>query len=496
MVLQRQKPIVVWGTCEEQMKVEVDLNGNQVLAEVEGEKWTAILPSMEAETNLTLTVRTAEEKIVISDVAVGEVWIGGGQSNMEFFMKYEANYDEEIKDCANADIRFYDVPELCYPGHEKDFDFSRMGYWRTCDPENLEYYSAVGYYFAKKLQADLDVPIGIIGCNRGESPVVSWLPEKYAVADGKVWVKNFEESLHGQSVEEALEVYRHSEEANRGNQFASEIDNRLCYGISHEEQIKLLEEIASMPMKDSVASFHTKPGCLYENMLLPIAPFSVRGVIWYHGETDSQYPECYKKLWSEMIDCWRELWKEELPFVCVQLAPFEEWLWCTGDKFPEIRKIQQEISQEKKGVYLVSSSDAGMRYDIHPKNKRPIGSRLALCAEKNIYGKKVSAQAPVAVESYRDGEDVCIRFSCDADSLRLEGERVSALIAEIQQGDERQKIDLQETVYETEGMVLRLKGLAKKIPEKITLYFAMTDYYEVNLYSSEGIPAMPFACEV
>lgn len=496
MVLQRQKPITIWGKCEDLEKIEVELNGKQVFAEIEGEMWKAILPPMDAGTDLTLNVRADEEKLTVSDIAIGEVWIAAGQSNMEFFMKYEANYEEEINHCTNKDIRFYDVPEVCYPGHENDVDFSRMGYWRNCDQENLEYYSAVGYYFAKKLQMDLAVPIGIVGCNRGESPVVSWLPEEYARADGQIWIQNFENSLHGQSIEDALEIYRHSAEADRGNQFADEMGNKLCYGLTHEEQLELMEEMAKYPKKNPVASFHTKPGCLYENMLLRIVPFSARGVIWYHGETDSQYPECYKKLWLEMIDCWRELWKEELPFVCVQIAPFEQWLWCTGDKFPEIRKIQQEISREKNGIYLISSSDMGMRYDIHPKNKRPIGRRLALCAEKNIYGKEVSAQAPVAEEAYREGEDVYIRFSCDADALKLNGDSVHALTVECQKKDGMQKVDLQKTVCETEGLILKLRDLAGKVPEKMKLSFAMTDYYEVNLYSSEGIPAMPFECEV
>ncbi len=499
MVLQRQKPIHIWGTCEgtaSDMQIEVELNGNRVSAKTNGGAWTAILPSMEAETGLTLIVRTDEEEIAVSDVSIGEVWIGGGQSNMEFYMKYEADFENEAGVCTNPNIHFFDVPELCYPGQEKDFDFSRMGYWRSCDPENLEYYSAVGYYFAKKLQEELQVPVGIVGCNRGESPVVSWLPEKYATADGLVWQQDFEKGLCGQSLEDALEEYRHSSEPDRGNPFGDELGNRLLYGISNEEQKKFLEEAAAAPEQKTVASFHTKPGSLYENMLLTIVPYTVRGVIWYHGETDSQHPECYKKLWSEMIDCWRELWKEELPFICVQLAPFEQWLWCVGDQFPAIRKIQQEVSEEKKEVYLVSASDAGMRYDIHPKNKRTIGTRLALCAEKNIYGKQVSAQAPMAVEGYRDGEDVCIRFACDTESLKLNGDGIFALAVRYRQGEELQDIDLQDIICLTEGLVLRLKGLAGKAQEKIEVRFAMTGYYEVNLYSSEEIPAIPFVCEV
>ncbi|MDO4340842.1 MAG: sialate O-acetylesterase [Eubacteriales bacterium] len=494
MVLQCRKEVKVWGTCGKDSHIRVTLNERCVSAEVNGEEWIAKLPPMEAKSNLTLSVISEEGELTVHDVAVGEVWIAGGQSNMEFYMKYEAGFSEAIKDCRNMDIRFFDVPEICYQGQEQDFDFSRMGFWRVCNSENLEYYSAVSYYFARKLQEDIGVPVGIIGCNRGESPVSSWLPSETVMAEGRIWQKEFENSLQGQSEKEALEVYR-CETDDRGDPFAQEFNNRLLYGISHEEQQKLLVEMES-DSKKVIASFHTKPGSLYENMLLSIVPYTVCGVIWYQGETDSQHTETYRALWSRMIDCWRDLWKEEFPFFCVQLAPFEQWLWCRGDNFPIIREIQQEISREKRKVYLISSSDAGMQYDIHPKDKKAVGIRLALSVEKYIYGRNVSADAPMAEEGYREGEDLCIRFVCDADSLELRGHKISSLTVRKHSGTETQEIDLSDIRTELNGLVLRLKGIYRKVCGELEVRYASTGYYKVNLYSSAGIPAMPFTCIV
>ena len=103
--------------------------------------------------------------ISLYDICIGEVWLAGGQSNMEFYMKYDADYDKNIGECENSDIRFYDVPKVCYEGPKDDFDYSQMGVRRTCTPDDLDYYSAVGYYFAKKLWKELQMPVGIIGCN-------------------------------------------------------------------------------------------------------------------------------------------------------------------------------------------------------------------------------------------------------------------------------------------------------------------------------------------
>lgn len=114
------------------------------------------------------------------------------------------------------------------------------------------------------------------------------------------------------------------------------------------------------------------PGALYHHMLKGVAPFSVRGVIWYQGESDDRHPEVYATVFSQMIRCWRDLWGEELPFLFVQLAPFEKWLFTSGREYPLLRQQQELVSKTVPGVWMTTSGDAGMQWDIHPKEKKPI----------------------------------------------------------------------------------------------------------------------------
>lgn len=129
-----------------------------------------------------------------------------------------------------------------------------------------------------------------------------------------------------------------------------------------------------------------RPGALYHNMVEKIAGFSIRGVLWYQGEADDSHAELYGKLFTELIKCWRRSWGYDLPFLFVQLAPFKKWLGEVGDRYPILRKQQEKVSKTVKDTWMTSIMDAGMEYDIHPKDKKTVGRRLALLALGKIYG--------------------------------------------------------------------------------------------------------------
>lgn len=176
-VLQRGKRIPVWGSADPGAPVTVTVQGQTATAVADGEgNWTAVLEPLEASLTETLTVTSADETVTFTDVAVGEVWLAGGQSNMEFHMRYDADMAEEQPGCTDGQLRFFDYPEVSYVGQIDEADYGKeYGFWRKCAPEQLERFSAVGYYFAKDLRRGLDVPVGIIGCNWGGTPS---LPEK------------------------------------------------------------------------------------------------------------------------------------------------------------------------------------------------------------------------------------------------------------------------------------------------------------------------------
>lgn len=168
VVLQRDLPVPVWGEGPEGARVVLEIAGQTADTVVENGQWRANLEPLQAGAGLELTVASNSEKKVIRNVAVGEVWIAGGQSNMEFALKFDAEGPEMIAGADDPEIRFFDVPKISYEGQEKDEDFSTAGFWRTFDPLSAPYFTAVGTYFAIRLRKTLGVPIGIIGCNWGD----------------------------------------------------------------------------------------------------------------------------------------------------------------------------------------------------------------------------------------------------------------------------------------------------------------------------------------
>ncbi len=179
-----------------------------------------------------------------------------------------------------------------------------------------------------------------------------------------------------------------------------------------------------------------------------------------------------------------------------QLAPFQNWMDSYGTDFPVIRRLQAEAVKQMNRAYLISSSDAGMRYDIHPKEKKPIGYRLGLAALKYEYGKKVQADAPAAAAVYTKNNDLYIDFSGDMETLEVRGEEIQELqlFAEGFEGEQEISFDAGDFNIEGTTLILRNADIGGRRVSRAA--FAWKDYYKVNLYGSNGLPAMPFNCKV
>lgn len=486
MVIQRNRPFVIWGTGEDKEKIRIRIGENTAETTVKNGKWKAEIPPMEAAKGLTLTAESDSRTVVLEDVAVGEVWLAGGQSNMEFFMRFDSGYEEEKNGCFNPDLRFFDYPEVSYPEQEQDFDYSQMGYWRTCTPENLKYYSAVAYYFQKRLQQDLNVPVGIIGCNWGGTTASCWMADEYLKRSGSVWLDEYEAQVCQINDMEAYSTaFRSNPMNDKGRPFEDPFLLKMLSVTTREEQIEMMQNISGDFLPPAGPLDPNRPCGLYHTMLEHVAPYSIRGVIWYQGESDRIHGDIYKKVFLDMVECWRELWGEQLPFLTVQLAPFEAWLDQTGEGFPQIRE-QQRMAAEEEGIYMVSTSDIGMRFDIHPKNKRPVGERLAKMAEGNIYGFPILAEAPeaVAVQAVERGFE--ITFSRVGDGLTVAGESINALTIE---GPDGKTAEIDSFAIRKDCLYVSVKQCSSG---QYRILYAQTPYYEVNLFNSAGIPAIPF----
>lgn len=230
------------------------------------------------------------ETITFSQVAVGEVWVAGGQSNMEFHMRYEKHLTEALKVCVNPRVRFFDVPEVSYGGQDEEFDYSRMGIWRKADPENLEYFSAVGYYFERELERVLDVPVGIIGCNWGGTRSCAWMSVESVERAGKPWMQMYEDRIAEMDMDEYWETQHGNPMNHRGDPFADPFEETvLPRTLSTEELTDFFQKMPAGTEEYRECMLPCEiPGSLYEHMLKTVAPYGIRGFLWYQGESDDE----------------------------------------------------------------------------------------------------------------------------------------------------------------------------------------------------------------
>jgi len=493
MVLQRQKEIKIWGTGTPGKPVTGRLKGKETAVSeacTAGDgNWMLLFAPQEAERGLELTITDGTDTLTFSNISIGEVWLAGGQSNMSYLLHFDAEKESALNEPANPDIRFFDYPEVFYKGQLEEHDYSKVGIWRKCTKEDLPYYSAAGYYFAKDIQEDLNIPIGIIGCNWGGTKACSWVDSDYLKDnEGKAWLEWYEEETKDLDVEAYKTAFRLNPANVHSDPLENPEDRGLYPGLTHEEQMGYLSMLTEEQKKEmfmpQIGPYHEwRPSGLYETMVKKVAPYTLRGVIWYQGEADVQKPEIYGTVFRKVIECWRDLWKEQLPFLFVQIPPFEQWFMATGERYPELRRQQELVAKTVPDTWMISSSDAGMRWDVHPKHKKPIGKRLALLARGRIYGENILCEPPAFLNAQRVLSGIRIHFKY-ADGLYLKGDKLNALA--ITDADGNEIIPVEVSVAE-DGLLI-----TGEFPEGVKISFARTGYYEVNLYNKENNPAKPF----
>ena len=497
MMLQREKEICIWGQSEPGVTVNVEIQGQAESAVTNqvGE-WTVMIPPLKASEDEVLHISTETEELQYIDVAVGEVWVAGGQSNMEFWMRYEKHKEEAMKEMPKLRLRFYDVPEIAYDGQIEEFDYTSQAVWRKATSEDLEYFSAVGYYFQKSIAEAQNVPVAIIGCNWGGTVSSAWMNPETVKRVGPVWMEDYERQIAKLDMDEYWKKQHHNPMNNRGNMFADEFTEFVLPKTRSAEEVQAffaqaensetLQEYLSVMMPQSI------PGSLYEHMAKTIAPYGIRGFLWYQGESDDDTPGMnvyYKNMLSGLISDWRTLWKDDtLPFMIVQLPGFGTWI--DNDRrneYPIIRQCQQETADTVENVHLCSISDAGEQLDIHPKNKKVVGERLALLARKYAYGEDILSDAPRMESVTREKNVVTITWTNAGEEIKVKGDMIECL--HVFAGEEEKAY-----TFATEGNKLIL-NVEQAEEELLKVKFAKTSWYLVNVYNSAGIPAIPFEAE-
>jgi sialate O-acetylesterase len=493
MVLQQKKPVKIWGTSVQSQAIHVYINGSGAAStQAQTGAWTVALPAMEAARDVVLKIsgENEAEAYVFRDVAVGEVWIAGGQSNMMFPLEYDAEAKTVIPAASNPDIRFYDCPRIKFEGQEKEDDLSQFGFWRPLDPANASYFSAVGFYFARQIYERCQIPIGIIGCSWNGTTASAWLDESYLAADEalSVYLEEYQAALKDLDLETYLAAEKKEREFMKQPLSLKYIRYIMKYTpapLLYPVINAIFKMVTSSPLPFGPRS-ENRPGGLFHMMVQKIAGYAARGVIWYQGETDDAKPELYGRLFSAMIRCWRAAWEDDLPFLFVQLAPFERWFNVYANNYPLLRERQETVSKSVEGAYMASIMDVGSRLDIHPKHKRPVGERLALLARSKVYGEDILGEAPEASEIKIDNDFLRIKFAQTGNGLWLKGRSMKSLEIGL---DGR---DVAQPILSVEGDTVSVRADGLQLAKELDVRYAYRNYAEVNLYNSAGLPAKPF----
>ena len=325
MVLQQNAIVKIWGWGKSGEIVSIQENWNDRIYNTKvsnNGKWDVEINTPRYGGPYNLIIK-GNNTILLSNVLIGEVWVVSGQSNMEWSADSGIDNGElETKNANFPEIRLFSVSHNSAEYPQLNLD----GDWKVCNPESMKSFSAIGYFFAKHMYENTKVPIGIINSSWGGTPAEAWTPEA-SIKSNPVLNKD------------------------------------------------------ALSLKD-VPWGPVKTGVIFNAMIAPLIPFKIKGFLWYQGESNVENAQNYDKLLVTMIASWRKLWKEDLPFYYVQIAPYK---YGEGDNGVLLRNAQRLVENSPSTAMTVIS-DIGNINDIHPKNKKEVGIRLANIALKNIYG--------------------------------------------------------------------------------------------------------------
>ena len=418
-VLQRNMCVPIWGRAAPGEKVTVTFRDQTVrtIADANG-RWIVRLDPLEPGAPARLTVR-GRNTIRLKDIVVGEVWVCSGQSNMEFRVwgrpgdVYRVNdADAEVAAANHPLVRHF----LVKPAVAAQPADTAHGSWVVCSPATAGQFTAVGYFFAREISAKLGVPVGLINSTWGGTAIESWMNDDALKRDPAFAVvdKRWADTMVG---------WQDKVAAYKAAVAAQEEDEAAAKAAGQEKLAEYLKNRPWLPPPPSPDSPNAPRG-LFNGMINPLMPYGIRGVLWYQGESNGSRPGEYHALFAAMIAGWRAAWGEgDFPFLWVQLPN-----WKTGDptglEWAGLREAQAKaLSLPNTGMAV--TIDIGEPANIHPRNKQDVGLRLALIAERQVYGFAVVCCGPRFQSAERLGSAMCVHIDPVAGGLVMRGREVT-----------------------------------------------------------------------
>jgi sialate O-acetylesterase len=459
MVLQEGETTPIWGWAEDGTEVTVIFRDQIVTTHARYGKWSVQLHDLKPGRPETLII-TARNTLMFKNVVVGEVWLAGGQSNMEFPLKDSFESANDIAAAANPMIRYLKVPHTRLGTPTNNI----TGSWVEATPDTVPNMSAVAFYFARDLQAKLNVPIGIIESDWGGTPAEAWM-DYDTLAHNRHWESevikqwDLQEMRYRRSLEDFQAKKRQAQENNT-------------------------------PFTNRPPSRPWKPAELYNGMIAPLAGFAIEGAIWYQGESNAgsqERAEQYHHLFPGLILNWRSKWGEgDFPFLLVQLAPFMDIKKDPGPSaWASLREAQLDSTQILPNVGMAVITDVGMEHNIHPTKKQPVGERLALAARGIAYHEPIEYSGPIYKSMSVDDLHITVTFDhVGGGLLARDGELTGFTIAG---PDEKFHWALAHIEGPDKVIVY-----SPEVEHPVAVRFGWADYPVVNLWNRAGLPASPF----
>ena len=496
MVLQRNKNIAVWGESSPGI-VTVSLNNCTVETEVQNGKWELFLPPHKAGGPYQMVIKNGNDVINFNDIIIGEVWLAGGQSNMEFELQNSTGGSDIIKNASGDNVRFYYTPKVAWKGEEL-YKAEEESSWSKFNPLDCKIWSAAGYHFADKLSKRLGVTVGIIGCNWGGTSASCWISRNFLkqVPCLSSYLEEYDNIVKDQDeaeyIKELEEYFIYQEEFNKNASHYFETAKNPTW----EEAEELFGKSRYPgPMGPRSAN---RPCGLYESMLARIMPYTIAGFLYYQGEEDSNKPYTYYELLLTLVKQWRHDWKDEtLPFMVVQLPVFQDEREPDYKNWPFIREAQMRLYNNIKNTGIAVILECGEYNNIHPVDKEPVGERLMLQAMYHVYGG-ISAQeafGPVYKSHYTEGNKMYIKFQyADPQVLFQKEDKSQGIICSEENETNFEIAGADKKYFPAEAAIKGDSVILWSASVKKPMYarYFWTNYNKVTLFGENGIPVAPF----
>lgn len=444
MVVQQSKPFTLWGTAAPLSKIIITASWKQkrtVQADNNG-KWKMVIPVPDAKpgdyTVHQLSVESGKQRILLSNLLIGDVWFCSGQSNMDMSMQPVPPWHEGVKDNVR-EIAGASHPFLRLFKVKKETSVTLRdtvsGSWKECSPETVADFSGVAYYFGKRLQQQLNIPVGLLQSAYGSAACQAFIKKEVLEAD-TVLKKRYLDP----------------------------------YYANPEEKIPVL-----------------RPMLIYNAMIYPLINFSIKGFLWYQGESNAGEIKLYPHLNAAMIQNWRADFQQgELPFYFVQMTPYN-WKKTNPaeNNYARFREAQQLITALVPNIGIVCSMDAGEPNNIHPVNKKPVGERLAALALHQTYGlKQINYSGPQFSRMLVQGEKAVLEF-LHADGLTTADAKAPQhfFVA----GSDKKFYPAVASIQNN-----RIVLVCTQVQQPVAVRYAFTNDCVTNLQNKDGWPAFPF----